>query len=174
MEKAQYVHRLGRTARAGKSGKGLIILGDYEAGFLRSLSDLPITEALRPAPPVLAEAQSAIQAGLAATDYATKAQVRAAHSLLASACGAANIPCLVIHYDLMFVSCADKIHALMGVCVCGGGNRRTGPGWASTRVSANCASGTPPAWYKPPTNTLQSLGAERRHRLKRGRSVRWG
>ena len=28
MEKAQYIHRLGRTARAGKSGKGLIILGE--------------------------------------------------------------------------------------------------------------------------------------------------
>ena len=32
MEKAQYIHRLGRTARAGKSGKGLIILGEL---FLR-------------------------------------------------------------------------------------------------------------------------------------------
>ena len=28
---AQYVHRLGRTARAGKAGRGLLVLADYEA-----------------------------------------------------------------------------------------------------------------------------------------------
>lgn len=75
MEKAQYVHRLGRTARAGKSGKGLIILGDYEAAFLNSLSDLPITEAPRPSADTFLGVQEAVEAGLAAVQYESKAQV---------------------------------------------------------------------------------------------------
>ncbi|KOO33436.1 hypothetical protein Ctob_012217, partial [Chrysochromulina tobinii] len=41
-DKAQYVHRLGRTARAGKAGGGHLLLADFEAGFLKELSDLPI------------------------------------------------------------------------------------------------------------------------------------
>eukprot|EP00890_Picochlorum_soloecismus_P006246 jgi/Picsp_1/6622/NSC_03965-R1_dead-box atp-dependent rna helicase 31-like len=41
--KEQYVHRLGRTARAGKNGKGHIILSPFEAGFVnRDLRDLPL------------------------------------------------------------------------------------------------------------------------------------
>lgn len=40
----QYVHRLGRTARAGKEGHGIILLAPFEQRFLTSLSrDLPIT-----------------------------------------------------------------------------------------------------------------------------------
>ncbi|CAL8464262.1 g3797 [Coccomyxa elongata] len=74
MEKAQYVHRLGRTARAGKSGKGLIILGDYEAAFLNSLSDLPITEAPRSSADTFLGVQEAVEAGLAAVQYESKAQ----------------------------------------------------------------------------------------------------
>ncbi|CAO1618015.1 unnamed protein product [Sympodiomycopsis kandeliae] len=30
----QYIHRLGRTARAGASGRGVLILGDYESSFI--------------------------------------------------------------------------------------------------------------------------------------------
>lgn len=30
MDKAQYVHRLGRTARAGKGGHGVLLLCDFE------------------------------------------------------------------------------------------------------------------------------------------------
>ena len=41
-DKAQYVHRLGRTARAGKGGGGYLLLADFEAGFLQQLSDLPV------------------------------------------------------------------------------------------------------------------------------------
>jgi ATP-dependent RNA helicase MSS116, mitochondrial len=38
-----YVHRLGRTARAGTSGKGVLLLCDYESEFLRKdLKGLPI------------------------------------------------------------------------------------------------------------------------------------
>lgn len=41
---AQYVHRLGRTARAGKEGQGLLLLADFEAHFLRKLQHLPLSE----------------------------------------------------------------------------------------------------------------------------------
>ena len=40
-----YIHRLGRTGRAGNDGKGLLILSDVERGFLsRDLNDLDIVE----------------------------------------------------------------------------------------------------------------------------------
>eukprot|EP00967_Tisochrysis_lutea_P087786 scaffold124252_cov30-Tisochrysis_lutea.AAC.2 len=42
-DKAQYIHRLGRTARAGKDGGGFLLLADFEACFLRQLHDLPVT-----------------------------------------------------------------------------------------------------------------------------------
>merc|ERR1711998_210706 len=41
--KEQYIHRLGRTARAGKSGKGLLLIADFEARAMAAeLRDLPI------------------------------------------------------------------------------------------------------------------------------------
>ncbi len=47
-DREQYIHRLGRTARAGKSGVGLLILADYEARpLLRELADIPITLSMR-------------------------------------------------------------------------------------------------------------------------------
>ncbi len=33
-DREQYIHRLGRTERAGKSGEGLLLLADYEANAL--------------------------------------------------------------------------------------------------------------------------------------------
>ena len=41
----QYIHRLGRTARAGKTGEGLLLLAPHEEFFTRQLRDLPITNA---------------------------------------------------------------------------------------------------------------------------------
>lgn len=42
-EKAQYVHRLGRTARAGKEGSGMLLLCDFEQRFMmKELNELPI------------------------------------------------------------------------------------------------------------------------------------
>ncbi|CAM6120446.1 unnamed protein product [Calypogeia fissa] len=40
----EYVHRLGRTGRAGKEGQGVLILAPWEQQFLRALKDIPITE----------------------------------------------------------------------------------------------------------------------------------
>lgn len=35
--KAQYVHRLGRTARAGKCGEGILLLSEFERAFMQQL-----------------------------------------------------------------------------------------------------------------------------------------
>lgn len=43
-DRAQYIHRLGRTARAGKEGEGILMLAPYERYFLKQVSDLPLTE----------------------------------------------------------------------------------------------------------------------------------
>lgn len=46
----QYIHRLGRTARAGKSGQGVLLLAPYEQNFVkRELKDLPISQSSLPA-----------------------------------------------------------------------------------------------------------------------------
>merc|ERR1711966_297149 len=37
----QYIHRLGRTGRAGKSGGCILLLHDFEQYFLKTISDLP-------------------------------------------------------------------------------------------------------------------------------------
>ena len=38
-----YIHRLGRTARAGKGGSGLLLCAPYELGLMQAeLSDLPL------------------------------------------------------------------------------------------------------------------------------------
>lgn len=44
-DKAQYVHRLGRTARAGKSGIGMLMLADFETHFMKQIKDLPVIKA---------------------------------------------------------------------------------------------------------------------------------
>jgi ATP-dependent RNA helicase MSS116, mitochondrial len=42
-EKSQYIHRLGRTARAGKEGSGCLILCDFEENsMLRELKEMPL------------------------------------------------------------------------------------------------------------------------------------
>lgn len=42
MNKEQYIHRLGRTARAGGEGQGIIVLADYEEFFLKKIADLAV------------------------------------------------------------------------------------------------------------------------------------
>ena len=68
------MHRVGRTARAGKRGEGLLLLADFESYFVRTaLSDVPIT----PAPPALTASLPAavaeVDAALARVDEETKA-----------------------------------------------------------------------------------------------------
>ena len=49
-DQAQYIHRIGRTARAGKQGEAILLLHDFEHKFLNSLRDLPV-QRTHPAPP---------------------------------------------------------------------------------------------------------------------------
>ena len=45
-DRAQYIHRLGRTARAGKSGEGVLVLAPEEDYFARDdVRDLPLAKA---------------------------------------------------------------------------------------------------------------------------------
>ena len=44
-DRAQYIHRIGRTARAGKEGTGGLLLCEFEKFFLREVKDLPIIHA---------------------------------------------------------------------------------------------------------------------------------
>lgn len=46
-DRDQYIHRLGRTARAGKSGTGLLLLAPFEFDYMtkKELSDLPLQHA---------------------------------------------------------------------------------------------------------------------------------
>lgn len=48
-DRAQYLHRLGRTARAGREGAGLLLLCDFESYWLPQIGDLPITQVPPPA-----------------------------------------------------------------------------------------------------------------------------
>lgn len=47
-DRDQYIHRLGRTGRKGNEGSGVLLLAPWEEYFLRSIKDLPITEATLP------------------------------------------------------------------------------------------------------------------------------
>ncbi|KAF9350597.1 hypothetical protein BGX34_001085 [Mortierella sp. NVP85] len=40
--KEQYIHRVGRTGRAGKTGEGILMLTPVEESFLNQMSDLPL------------------------------------------------------------------------------------------------------------------------------------
>ena len=71
-DRSQYIHRLGRTARAGKRGEGLLLLCDFEAYALKELTELPVT---RVPPPAVAPATLAAVAGaLARVPEETKGQ----------------------------------------------------------------------------------------------------
>ncbi|KAJ0410560.1 hypothetical protein ATCC90586_006584 [Pythium insidiosum] len=43
-DRDQYIHRLGRTARAGTDGHGILVLADFERPLLKDLKDLPLQE----------------------------------------------------------------------------------------------------------------------------------
>ncbi len=47
-----YIHRVGRTGRAGKEGEGILVLSSFEENFMQQISDIPIKEDYRfEAPP---------------------------------------------------------------------------------------------------------------------------
>ncbi|KAF5830772.1 P-loop containing nucleoside triphosphate hydrolase protein [Dunaliella salina] len=71
-DKAQYVHRVGRTARAGKRGQALLVLCDFEAAFLDKLHDLPVKPAPAPPPAIQQQAQQAMTGALARVPQDTK------------------------------------------------------------------------------------------------------
>ena len=48
-ERSQYIHRLGRTARAGKEGKGCLLLAPYEEQWMtKQLKDMPLQKVNTP------------------------------------------------------------------------------------------------------------------------------
>jgi len=60
-DRAQYLHRLGRTARAGREGAGLLLLCDYESYWLPQIGDLPVTQV---PPPPLDQARALVTSAL--------------------------------------------------------------------------------------------------------------
>ncbi|KAH6564601.1 hypothetical protein BASA50_008595 [Batrachochytrium salamandrivorans] len=42
----QYIHRIGRTGRAGKTGEAIVLLSTYEKTFLDMIHDLPVQKSL--------------------------------------------------------------------------------------------------------------------------------
>lgn len=63
-DRAQYLHRLGRTARAGKDGAGLLLLCDFEQYFLQDIGDLPLKKLPAPVTPHLEWARAAVAKAL--------------------------------------------------------------------------------------------------------------
>ncbi|KAK9795928.1 hypothetical protein WJX73_005803 [Symbiochloris irregularis] len=70
-EKAQYVHRVGRTARAGKSGSAVLLLADFEAYFIRQLTDLPV-KPMQLAPEAIAASQQRLDSSMPRVSESTK------------------------------------------------------------------------------------------------------
>ncbi|CEG40794.1 dead deah box rna [Plasmopara halstedii] len=56
-DRDQYIHRLGRTARAGMTGKGILILSEFETVVLDNLADLPLIQSTTYSPDMLMPSQ---------------------------------------------------------------------------------------------------------------------
>ena len=70
----QYIHRLGRTARAGKSGEGVLVLTEREAFFAeQDIGDLPLEKG-HPGAVATEEDRVAVDAAMRAVSPKTKAQ----------------------------------------------------------------------------------------------------
>ncbi|CAM9673398.1 unnamed protein product, partial [Ascophyllum nodosum] len=68
-DKAQYIHRLGRTARAGKAGHGVLLLCEFESSFLSEVKDLPLQRRERLSEGQVTALTPAINAALDRMDY---------------------------------------------------------------------------------------------------------
>lgn len=42
--RTKYIHRIGRTGRAGKGGDSVLVLAPFEKNFLKELHDIPIKD----------------------------------------------------------------------------------------------------------------------------------
>ncbi|KAJ4837296.1 DEAD-box ATP-dependent RNA helicase 31 [Turnera subulata] len=69
-DRAQYIHRLGRTGRRGKEGKGILLLAPWEEFFLSSITDLPLTKA--PVPEIDPDMKKKVESALCHVDTKTK------------------------------------------------------------------------------------------------------
>ncbi|XP_058095976.1 DEAD-box ATP-dependent RNA helicase 31-like [Magnolia sinica] len=69
-DREQYIHRLGRTGRKGKEGKGLLLLAPWEEFFLSSVRDLPLTKASLP--PIDPDIQKKVERGLSNVEMKNK------------------------------------------------------------------------------------------------------
>jgi ATP-dependent RNA helicase MSS116 len=73
MSRESYVHRLGRTARAGKEGVGIFILAEAEKTFLRELKDIRFLH--YPHPISTSQIQGGIEAALETLDEEKKGKI---------------------------------------------------------------------------------------------------
>lgn len=71
-DKQQYIHRLGRTGRKGKEGKGILLLAPWEEFFLDSTKDLPIEKA--PVPSVDPDTKKKVERALSNVEIESKAK----------------------------------------------------------------------------------------------------
>lgn len=71
-DRSQYIHRLGRTARAGKQGEGILLVCPFEAFVLKELRELPV-EVVNP-PVVDRRTLDDLQQGLRRADPDTAMQ----------------------------------------------------------------------------------------------------
>lgn len=73
IDKDQYIHRIGRTARAGKCGSGVLLLADFEAPFFRNkFSDLHLQEIDKLPEDAMKAVHQATEAAAKKLPYGTK------------------------------------------------------------------------------------------------------
>ncbi|CAN0077585.1 unnamed protein product, partial [Discosporangium mesarthrocarpum] len=63
-DRDQYIHRLGRTARAGKGGHGVLLLCEFERRFVQDIKDLPLQVREGVNPETLAELTPCVDVAL--------------------------------------------------------------------------------------------------------------
>ncbi|KAF3782572.1 DEAD-box ATP-dependent RNA helicase 31 [Nymphaea thermarum] len=69
-DKEQYIHRLGRTGRKGKEGRGILLLAPWEDFFLSSIKGLPISKG--ELPPIDPDMRKKVEHALAHVEMRNK------------------------------------------------------------------------------------------------------
>ncbi|GAB2291097.1 hypothetical protein Dimus_025352 [Dionaea muscipula] len=69
-DREQYIHRLGRTGRKGKEGRGILLLAPWEEFFLVSIKDLPMTKS--PVPSVDPDVKKKVERALSQVEMKNK------------------------------------------------------------------------------------------------------